>query len=299
MIFLRNLFFILLIAQVVIDGNAPVREGESSELQVQVILPESLMEKLEGFEFILDAYKNIVINLSNPSSKNATKLQAVIAEMGRSYKNYGLYVSVPVAQAEIASKLEQLGFKLHDLDINQKRLFYLYDNGRDIPELNYAYTAAAVYIIRINSKTSEKELLVINESQKTIANIIGGISNKGESPEDTAVREVREEVGIDIDKKNLKLVAVLHTVRSDKKSCVEFLYLCDKFSGKPKVDGKEALQYEWVPVSQILSANDTKIFGKSFYSLWKKLLAGTFKNQEEGFNITENKKAYQTFNFIN
>lgn len=212
--------------------------------------------------------------------------------MKRSYKSYGLYVTIPVVQGEFASKLEQLGFKLHDIDTSQKRLFYLYSNGREIPELNYAYTAAAVYIIRTNPQTSEKELLVINESQKVIANIIGGISNKGESPEETALREVREEVGLNLEKQNLKLVAVFHTVRSDKKSCVEFLYVCDSFSGEPKVDGSEALQYAWVPMSQILSESDTKVFGKSFHSLWKKVLKGAFKHHRNGVNVTKTKKAY-------
>ncbi len=278
--------------QAITASTSVVREGESSELQVQVVLPESLMEKLEGFEFVLDAYKNIVVKLKEPSAKEASKLQNVIEEMKRSYKNYGLYVTIPVIQGEFANKLEQLGFKLHDVDTNQKKLFYLYSNGRDIPELNYAYTAAAVYIIRKNPKTLEKELLVIKEPQKVIANIIGGISIKGESPEDTALREVREEVGLSLEKQNLKLVAVFHTVRSDNKSCIEFLYVCDTFTGEPRVDGAEALEFAWVPMSQILSDDDAKVFGKSFHSLWKKALKGAFKHQKNGVNLTKTKKAY-------
>lgn len=72
MSFFRNVHFaaiILLVAQGIAASTSIVREGESSELQVQVVLPESLMEKLEGFEFVLDAYKNIVVKLKDPSTR--------------------------------------------------------------------------------------------------------------------------------------------------------------------------------------------------------------------------------------
>ena len=84
-------------------------------------------------------------------------------------------------------------------------------------------------MLRNNPETGVREILIINEPQKTIANIIGGISEKGESPEDTVIRETREEVGVTLNKDKLKLVAVAHTVRPDKKSLVEFLYVCDEF----------------------------------------------------------------------
>lgn len=301
MFFIKNVFLfviVILSSQEVTSTSVLVSEGESSELQVQVVLPESLMEKLDGFEFVLDSYKNIVVKIEDPSTKDTSKLKNIIDEMRHSYQKYGLYVSIPVMHGEFANKLEKLGFKLHDIDTKSKKIFYLYNNGRDIPELNYAYTAAAVYIIRTNPETAEKELLLINERHKIVANIVGGISNKGESPEETAIREVREEVGLNIDKQNLKLIAVFHTVRADKKSCIEFLYVCDTFSGELKADKDEVLQCAWVPMSQILGEADTKVFGKSFHSLWKKVLKGTFRYQKNGVHITKTKKAYQVFNYI-
>lgn len=277
---------------------ASPREGESSDVQVQVVLPESLMAKLEGFEFVLDGYKNIVVSLKSPSTKDTDRLKEITDEMALSYKNYGIYVQIPIEHGEFAGKLEKLGFKLYELDTNAKTLSYLFANGRNIPELNYAYTAAAAFLIRTNPETFEKELLVVNEPQKVTANIIGGISAKGESPEDTVAREVREEVSIDINKQKLKLVAVFHTVRSDKKSCIEFIYICDEFKGVPKVDNVEVTEYAWVPLSQILKEEETTVFGKCFFSLWKKVLRGAFKDHKNGADITKTRRAYQVFNTV-
>lgn len=303
MFFFKNFLCVLLIIFVVTqraDANTSTitREGESSELQVQVILPEPLMAKLEGFEFFIDSYKNIVVNLKSLAAKDTDQLKEVMDEMACSYKNYGLYVHIPIIYGELTSKLEKLGFKLYDLDTDSKSLSYLFSNGRDIPELNYAYTAAAVYLMRTNPETSEKEVLLINEPQKIIANIIGGISSKGESPEDTVTREVREEVNLELNKKKLKLVAVFHTVRPDKKSCVEFIYTCDEFKGTPRVDGVEVTECLWVPLSTLLQEEETKVFDKPFHTLWKKVLKGAFKDQKYGFNVAKTKKVYQIFNAI-
>ncbi len=293
------LFALIIIFAIQNDVNASgSREGEASEVQVQVVIPEPLMAKLEGFEFVLDGYKNIVVTLKSPSTKDTDRLKEVTDEMARSYRNYGIYVQIPIEHGEFAGKLEKLGFKLYELDTNAKTLSYLFGNGRNIPELNYAYTAAAVYLMRTNPETAEKEVLVINEPQKVIANIVGGISAKGESPEDTAVREAREEIGLDVDKKKLKLIAVFHTVRPDRKGCVEFLYLCDEFSGTLKVDGKEVTEYAWIPLSEILKEEETIVFEKSFFSLWKKVLKGAFKGHKNGADITKSRKVYQSFNFV-
>ncbi len=214
---------------------------EAADVQAQVIVPASLNSKLTGLDHKIDSYKNIVIMLKSPSNRVVSQLKRVIAEMQKSYKNYGLYVQIPVNHGDFSSKLEKIGFKFCESDTTLKTLTYLYANGRNIPELNYAYTAAAVYLLRNNPETGVREILIINEPQKTIANIIGGISEKGESPEDTVIRETREEVGVTLNKDKLKLVAVAHTVRPDKKSLVEFLYVCDEFEGTQRLMVKKSV----------------------------------------------------------
>ena len=79
-----------------------------------------------------------------------------------------------------------------------------------------------------------------------------------------------------LNKDKLKLVAVAHTVRPDKKSLVEFLYVCDEFEGTPKVDGKEVSECTWVPVSNLLKEG-VKIFEKPFSPFWQRFLKNEFK----------------------
>lgn len=272
-------------------------EIEAADVQAQVIVPASLNTKLNGLDHKIDSYKNIVITLKTPSNGAVNQLKRVMAEMQKSYKNYGLYVKIPVNHGDFSTKLENIGLKFCESDTTLKTLTYLYANGRNIPELNYAYTAAAVYLLRNNPETGAKEILIINEQQKTIANIIGGISEKGESPEETVIRETREEVSITLNKDKLKLVAVAHTVRPDKKSLVEFLYVCDEFEGTPKVDGKEVSECTWVPVSNLLKEG-VKIFEKPFSPFWQRFLKNEFKDCENGAAINNNKKAYQHFSSV-
>jgi len=290
MFFLKNLQFLFVVLSVLL-------KIEAADVQAQVIVPASLNSKLTGLDHKIDSYKNIVIMLKSPSNRAVSQLKRVIAEMQKSYKNCGLYVQIPVNHGDFSSKLEKIGFKFCESYTTLKTLTYLYANGRNIPELNYAYTAAAVYLLRNNPETDAKEILIINEQQKTIANIIGGISEKGESPEETVIRETREEVGVTLNKDKLKLVAVAHTVRPDKKSLVEFLYVCDEFEGTPKVDGKEVSECTWVPVSNLLKEG-VKIFEKPFSPFWQRFLKNEFKDCENGAAINNNKKAYQHFSSV-
>ncbi len=290
MFFLKNFQFLFVALSVLL-------KIEAADVQAQVIVPASLNTKLNGLDHKIDSYKNIVITLKTPSNGAVNQLKRVIAEMQKSYKNYGLYVQIPVNHGDFSSKLEKIGFKFCESDTTLKTLTYLYANGRNIPELNYAYTAAAVYLLRNNPETGAREILIINEQQKTIANIIGGISEKGESPEETVIRETREEVGVTLNKTKLKLVAIAHTVRPDKKSLVEFLYVCDEFEGTPKVDGKEVSECTWVPVSNLLKEG-VKIFEKPFSPFWQQFLKNEFKDCENGAAINNNKKAYQHFSSV-
>ncbi len=290
MFFLKNFQFVFLVFSVLLKIDA-------ADVQAQVTVPASLNSKLNGLDHKIDSYKNIVITLKTPSKGAVNQLKRVIAEMQKSYKNYGLYVQIPVVHGDFSRKLEKIGLKFCESDTTLKTLTYLYANGRNIPELNYAYTAAAVYLVRNNPETGVREILIINEQQKSIANIIGGVSEKAESPEETVIRETREEVGVTLNKDKLKLVAVAHTVRPDKKSLVEFLYVCDEFEGTPKVDGKEVSECTWVPVSNLLKEG-VKVFEKPFSPFWQRLLKSEFKDCENGGAINSTKKAYQRFSSV-
>ena len=267
----------------------------AADAQAECKIPTPLDVILKTFEsYKLDPYKNICIALKQPSSNDHNTIKVLIDEMQQLFKNHALYITFPIIYGDFSDLLEQLGCKLCECSTKDKTLTYIYLNGRNIPELNYAYTAAAVCLLRKNPETGVKEILIINEPSKNIANIIGGISEKGEMPEDTVIRETQEEVGLQIDPKNLKLLAVLHTVRSDKKSCVGYYFICEQFEGTPKIDGIEVSECKWVSLSDAL-VEGIKFFGKPFYPLYQKLLKGELRKNASGEYLNANTKGYQNF----
>ncbi len=277
-----------------ITTDVSQKKEEARDFIAVQTIPESLAAKLQNLKYKIDSYQNIWAEIEDLSENTLSKLSEVMLEMKHSYKNYGLYVSTSINNGSFSNDLEKLGLSFWGANSENKTLVYLYPNGRNIPKLDYSYTAAAVYLLRTNPSTGTKEILIINEPQKKISNIIGGISASGETPEDTVVRETREEVGVDLNKDKLQLVAVCHTVRPDKRTYVEFLYLCEDFKGTPKVDGVEVSECAWIPLSKI-KEEGVKIFEKPFYPVWQKLLRGEVRPKKHGEYLGSTKKAYQNF----
>lgn len=267
----------------------------AAEVQTECKIPSQLNVILKTFNaHKLDQYKNLCIELKQPSTEDAKGIEALINEMQRIFKNHALYITFPIIYGDFSESLEQLGCKLCECSTESKTLTYIYLNGRNIPELNYAYTAAAVCLFRNNPETGIREILLISEPSKNIANIIGGISEKGETPEETVIREVKEEVGLQIYHKNLKLLAISHTVRSDKKICVGYYFVCDQFEGTPKVDGIEVSECSWVPISEALKEG-AQFFGKPVYAIYQRLLKGELRKEVNGGPLNKTTKAYQSF----
>lgn len=71
-------------------------------------------------------------------------------------------------------------------------------------------------------------------------NGVGGVVNIGEKPEDAVVREISEEIGILVDKKNLKQI----TVRTYPELELH-VFSVDKWKGEPQLLDKTLKEIKW------------------------------------------------------
>ncbi|QUI23382.1 NUDIX domain-containing protein [Vallitalea pronyensis] len=108
----------------------------------------------------------------------------------------------------------------------------------------------------------------------------GGRLELGESPEETLVREIREELGIGV--QPMKLVDTWHIVKHQYQ-VVGLLYLCHANS-KDIILSQEHDRYEWIPIEEAAHLVHNRVFldqehpwnrlfvNRMMYWNWEKIL---------------------------
>lgn len=101
----------------------------------------------------------------------------------------------------------------------------------------------------------EEELLIVRISYKTYWSIPGGVVENDESPKQACIREVKEEIGLDL--KEVKFVCIDHTKADKSKNkdeSLQFIFsggkLRDEEIKQIKLDGEEILEHKFIPIEQ-------------------------------------------------
>ena len=81
----------------------------------------------------------------------------------------------------------------------------------------------------------------------------GGKMDAGEYPKDTAIREMKEELGVEIAPENLEETTfICNAFPEIERFCVVLVYLCKKWQGEPQ--GLEGQTLRWVTLTEIETA---------------------------------------------
>ena len=93
-----------------------------------------------------------------------------------------------------------------------------------------------------------------NKFDAGLYSLVGGCMENGETVFQAAVREIKEEVNLEIKESDLKVVSVLHriTPQPDNWQSIEFVIVTDKFSGTAGLMENDVCgDLKWFPLNRL------------------------------------------------
>ncbi len=174
---------------------------------------------------------------------------------------------------------------------------WVYHNGSNIPNSSTANASAGVFIIR--EKDNQKEVLLLKDNDKLYLGLPGGVVDKHELVLDAAVREVKEEINLEIKRNDLKLVAIYNNTHNKfyDKDQYQFFFITNDPGGTIKIDPKEQEHYFWIPVEHVLKVKT--IQGYEINKVIKKVLGFITCKPDDSFHIAVPKKELEQGTFTN
>lgn len=143
---------------------------------------------------------------------------------------------------------------------------------------NYATAESVAKVLVINNRR-EALIIILGKHLKYpeksyLPDLPGGIVEPGESEQLAAIREAKEEAGIDLDEKNVRLVyAETRYYEKENKSISKLLYIAHIDSAPEITLSWEHSDYKWVPVDELHTIELRPFFKSAIeYSISNKLI---------------------------
>lgn len=155
------------------------------------------------------------------------------------------------------------------------------------------------YHIVVNAwiKNSNNEFLItrrsINKSKPLMWECTGGSALAGESPLDAAIREVKEELGINLNKDNVSFIGKTNRYYQ---GCPDILYVylfkCDISLDKIKIQEEEVDSVMWASKEEVLELYNNKKFEANMFfdEVINQEQVDIYNNKHEKLNYTKGRK---------
>lgn len=107
----------------------------------------------------------------------------------------------------------------------------------------------------LNIILKENKVLMMLRQNKFDSNLYslpGGCLEHEESVVAGAIREIKEEVNLTVEAAGLKVVSVMHRITPSDWHSTEFVLVCHRFSGEPKImEPDKCSDLQWFPLGKL------------------------------------------------
>lgn len=198
-----------------------------------------------------------------PLENLSEKLSNFIVSLKNSVKNSPFIIVVPHNKALAIQAIKETNFfLLYHADNNKTE--WIFKNGSSIPEPYTSTLGAQVFIVNEKDNT----VLVIQEKTRSkFLGFPGGTSDFKELIRKTAVREVKEELDLDIDSNDLELFAIENSVKTNRFGAnnVDYFFTIssDKVKGEINPDPQEIIRAFYAQLKDIAEGKSIEGLGGS------------------------------------
>lgn len=205
---------------------------------------------LEDIPHSRDKFENLWFNLNDLDGKSSDFLPIVQGYLSKKYGLEGCFIRIPYRFSKDIDYLKSQGFQPYRLSAEET--VWVFRNGRAIPD--QANTLADARVALFNHA---KEILFIKNRGTNVWALPGGGIEANELIKSGAVREVKEETGIEISEENLQVVAIANLqfgISGQFTNIVQHFYVYTKeVESTITLEASEIDDYAWLNPDKISS----------------------------------------------
>ncbi len=211
-------------------------------MSVLLLFPFTVFSQIDSKHYDVETndYGDVIVNVKPGCTEQ---------ELINTIKDFDKTFFVNLPQHPLMEILEQHGVTF--FHGNKKRTLCIKRIDVNIPEALTCNSGAKVYLTK--TVAGVLHVLFTKENGRSFLTSPGGMLDPGERMCDVAVRELKEELGVEISVEALRFLGVLHRTDVAYGATHHHYIFCTDYDGQEiKPDGKEVEAYYWIPIDEAL-----------------------------------------------